>query len=196
MRRKLLLLFTVVISCAAASFPEYQVKSIAEYANVVTKSGLAAAGLPMEDPRDQLKYFGIDFRSRGYVPVFLVFENQTTTNSFLLGKEGLMYSPAGRSGSTLANPARPSKQDKTLAVVSYLPYYGLAAIAMASKSKELRLNVLKSELQSTTFSPGASAHGFVFVPAHWKRSLRDPINLTIPLTLSRSGETVIMDLAF
>ena len=196
MRRKCLFLFTMVISCVAASFPEYPVKPVTEYANVVTKSGLAAAALPMEDPRDQLKYFGIDFKSRGYVPVLLVLENQTATDSFLLGKEGLMYSPAGHSGSALANPSRPSREDKTLAVASYLPYYGIMAAAMASKYKELRQNVLKSELQSTTISPGTSAHGFIFVPAHWQHSLRGKINLSVPLKLSESGETVIIDLAF
>jgi hypothetical protein len=196
MPRKHLILFSAALSCIAASFPEYPVKSATEYANVVKKLGLAVAVIPMEDPQDQHKYFGMDLQSRGYVPVFLVIENQTSTDSFLLGKEGLMYSPAGRSASTLANPARSSKADKALVVAQVVPYYGFLAAVMVSKSRELRLNILKRELQSTTLSPGTSAHGFVFVPAHWQHSLRDKIELTIPFNVPKSGETVIMDLAF
>ncbi len=190
------MLFTMALSCIAASFPEYPVKPVAGYDGVVTKSGLAVAVVPVEDPEDQHKYFGMDLKSKGYVPVLLVIENQTSGDSFLLGKEGLMYSPAGRSGSALADPSRPSKTDKALVVTSYFGVYGIMASAMASKSKVLRQNILKSELQSTTLSPGTSAHGFIFVPGHWRNSLRDKINLTIPLTLSRTGEAVIMDLTF
>jgi hypothetical protein len=194
-QNRLLIHVFVAVSCIAASFPEFPVKPVSEYANVVAKSGVVVAAIPMEEPLDQQKYFGMDLRSRGYVPVFLVIENQTSTESFLLGKEGLRYSPARHSTSTLANPARPSRDDKALAVTSYLPYYGIVATVMDSKSKVLRQNILKRELQSTTLSPGTSAHGFIFIPARWQHSTREKVELTIPLTKPRTGETVILDLA-
>jgi hypothetical protein len=197
MQSRRLILSSVALSCVAASFPDYPVRPASEYANVLTKSGLVVAAIPMEDRQDQHKYFGMDLRSRGYVPVFLVIENQTPSNSVFVRKEGLMYSPAARSGSTLPNPANPRKADKALSVAAAVPtIFSVMATVMVSKSKEVRQNILKRELQTATLSPGASAHGFVFVPAHWQHSLRDKIQLTIPFALPESSETVIMDLAF
>lgn len=192
-----LILFSLAFPCVAASFPEYPAKPANEYATVIVKSGLAVAVVPVEDTEDQHKYFGIDLRSKGYVPVFLVIENRTSGDSFLLKKEGLMYSPAGRSGSTLPNPANPSKADKALEIAGALPtIYTFMATIAASKAKELRQNLLKTELQSATLSPGQSIHGFVFVPAHRRHALRDKIQLTIPFTRSGSSESAIIDLVF
>src|SRR3989442_1517862 len=128
MRIRRLLVFSLTLSSIAASFPDYPAKTTTEYANVVTKSGLAVAAVPMEDPQEQQKYFGMNLRSKGYIPVFLVGENQTSADSFILRKEGLIYKQAGRSGSTLPDPARPSKTDKSLAAASYASYYGIMAM--------------------------------------------------------------------
>jgi hypothetical protein len=194
MRRRYSVLFLIALSCAAASFPEYPLKRAVEYGNVVSKSGIVVAAVPVEDPEDQRKYFGMDLKVKGYVPVFLVMENEAPVDSFLLGKEALTYSAAGISASTLANPGKSSKADKTLAVASYVPYYGIMATVLASKSKELRQNILKTELQSATLSPGTSVHGFVFIPVPWRHSSRNKIELSISFKVPQSGEVVVIDL--
>lgn len=192
-----LIVFTAVSSCLAASFPDYPFKPATEYSKVIAKSGLAVAAIPMDDPEEQRKYFGMEMRSKGYVPVFLVIENQASTDGLLLRKEGLTYSPAGRSGSTLANPATAGRADKAVAIAEAVPtMFSIMATFIVSKSRELRQNILKRELQSATLSQGASVHGFVFVPAHWKHASRDTIHLSIPLTRLAGDETVILDVAF
>jgi len=197
MRRRHLIVFSIALSCVAAPYPDFPVKPAREYATVIIKSGLAVAVVPVEDRQDQHKYFGMDLRSRGCVPVFIVIENQTSTDSFLLKREGLMYSPAGRSRSTLPNLAHPRKVDKVLAVAAVVPtIYSFMATVMVSRAKEVRQNLLKTELQSMTLSPGASAHGFIFVPAHWEHSSRDKIQLAIPFARPGSSETMTVELAF
>jgi hypothetical protein len=162
------------------------------------KSDLAVAAIPIDNAQEQRKYFGLDFKSKGYLAVFLVIENHRSADGFLLQKEGLMYGPAGSSGSSLADPAKLSSADKALSVASYVPLYGIGLLAhsMASKSKRLKQNILERELHSTTISPSASAHGFIFVPAHWTHSSRDKIQLGIPFVRSGSNDSVTIDVEF
>lgn len=194
MRCKYAAFLFVAAHCVAASFPDYPVKAATDYSSAVAKSGLTVAAIPMDDPQDQLKYFGMDMTSRGYIPVFVVLENQTSAESFLLSKEAMMFGPAAGPGAVMVNPAVRSKADKALAASAYVPYYGLLATIMDSKFSKLRQHILGVELQSTTLSPGSSAHGFVFIPARWKRSIRDKIQLTLPVARSGGGESVTIGL--
>jgi len=194
MSQRFLVLFSIALSLIAASFPEYPVKAAADYPNVVTKAGLSVAAFAVEDTEEQRKYFGADLTWKSYLPVFLVIENHSPGDSFLVAKEGLMYGPAGRSGSALADPSRPTKSDKTLNVLSVVPDLGFMAALAFSRSTEVRQNILKKELESATLSPGTSVHGFVFIPLHSQHTVRDKIHLSIPLTESGTGATVVLDL--
>lgn len=193
-RRCLVLLSSALASLSAASFPEYPVKSARDYATFEEQSGLVVAAVPVENTKDQHTYFGIDLRAKGYIPVLLVLENRRSHESYLLNKESLMYSPADRSGSTLPNPANPSRADKAAAIAGAVPtIYTFMATIAASRSKELRKHLLETELQSATLSPGVSVHGFIFVPAPKGYSARQKIKLTVPFTLSGTNEAVIID---
>ena len=195
-KRRPILCF-LVLPCVAASFPEYPVKPTREYATAIEKSGLVVAAVPVEDREDQRRYFGIDVRSKGFVPVLLVIENRASDDSFLLKKESLMYSRGGRSGSTLPNAARSSGADKTAIAIASVPtiYTFMLTIAV-SRVKELRQHLLRTEFQSATLSPGASVHGFVFIPVHWGYSSREKIQLTVPFARSGSNDIVTIESTF
>jgi hypothetical protein len=195
MCQRCFVLFSLALASLAASFPQYPVKPARDYPTAEEKSGLVVAAVPVEDQKDQHTYFGIDLRSKGYIPVLLVIENQTSNESYFLRKESLMYSPAGRSGSTLPNPANPSRADKAVAVAGAVPtIYTFMATLAASRSKELRQHLLGTELQSATLSPGGSAHGFIFVPGtHGGHSSRQKIKLTVPFTRSGTNEEVTIN---
>jgi hypothetical protein len=187
----LLLIGTVVW---AGTFPEYPVKPISDYPAAVEKSGLIVAALAVEDKKEQFKYFGIDFRSKGYVPVLLVVKNTTSNDSYLLNKEALTFNLANGSASALGHPSRPSGAEKAIAIAGSIPtVYTFLATFAAAKYAELRQHLLREELQSTTLSSGASAHGFVFIPTHGWYSSRQQIKLTIPLTRSGTSEVVTID---
>jgi hypothetical protein len=190
------MLFSFAWASLAASFPPFPVASARTYPIAIEKSALVVAAVPVEDRKDQQTYFGIDLRSKGFIPVFLVVENQRSDESFLLNKESIAYSPAGGSQSTLPNPGHPSKADKALTVAGAVPtIYSVMATIAASKGKELRQHLLSIELQSATISPAASIHGFIFLPARRAYSSRGTIKLTIPLTRPRANEVLTIDLA-
>jgi len=159
------IVFLFGLGSLAASFPDYPVKPARGYSTAVEKLGLVVAAVPVEDQMEQRKYFGVDLRSKGYIPVLLAIENTTPIESFLLNKESLTYSPAPRSRSKLADPSKASRAENTIAAVGEVPtIYTFIATIAAAKSKELRQHLLKTELQSETLSPGGSTHGFIFVP--------------------------------
>jgi hypothetical protein len=186
--------FLLALTSLAASFPEYPVKPARDYPTVVEKSGFVVAAVPVEDQKDQHTYFGMNLRSKGYIPVLLVIENSTAKEGFLLDKRSLTYSPSARSTSALANPANASRADKAVAIAGSVPtiYTFLATIA-TSRSKELRQHLLRTELQSATLSPGVSVHGFIFVPERADYSSRQKIQLTIPLRRSGSDEVLTIE---
>jgi len=188
-----IILFFLGQPSGAASFPEYPVKPAREYPTAIEKSGLVVAVVPVEDRKDQRTYFGIDLRSKGFIPILLVIENRTSQESFLLNKEDLMYSPSGRSESALPNPAHPSRADKAVAIVGAVPMYAFVATIAAARSKDLRQHLLRTELQSATLSPGVSVHGFIFVREQGGYSSRQKIQLTLPFRRSGSDEVVVID---
>jgi hypothetical protein len=194
MRKRCLIPFSFALASLAASFPQYPVKPTRDYPSAVEKSGLVIAAVPVEEQKDQHTYFGINLRSKGYIPVLLVIENQTSTESFLLNKDSLTYSRSSNSASTLANPANPSRMEKAVRVVGAVPsMYTFMATIATSKFKEHRQSLLKTELQSVTLSPGVSVHGFIFVPEHSGYSSRQKIQLTIPFRRSGTNEVVTID---
>ena len=194
MWKKYLILSVAAASCGAASFPDYPVKPANEYSTAIEKSGYVVAAIPVEDRKDQRKYFGLDLRSRGLVPVFLVVENRTSDNSVFLKKDSLMYSPAGKSGSTLPNAAKSSRFDKTVTALGYVPsVYMFMPLIVSSKTKERRQHLLETELQSATVSPGQSIPGFIFVPVTRGYSSRKKMQLNITLVRSGSDDVVTID---
>ena len=191
---KCLILSISAALSGAASFPDYPVKAASEYPAAIEKSGYVVAAIPVEDRKDQRQYFGLDLRSRGLIPVFLVVENRTANKSVLLKKDSLMYSPAGKSGSTLPDASRSSRLDKTVTALSYVPsVYTFMSVIASSKNKERRQHLLETELQSATVSPGQSVHGFVFIPATRGYSSRKKMRLNITLLKSGSDDAVTID---
>lgn len=183
------------LACLAASFPQYPVKAVRDYPAAVERAGVVVAAVAVGNQPDQHTYFGISLQAKGYLPVFLVMKNETAHTSYLLDRQSLTYSIGKRSGSMSPSPSKASKADKAVNIAGNIPtvYTFMMAFA-ASKSKELRQNLLRAELQSATLSPGVSAHGFIFVPVHGKYPPPNQIRLTLPFMRSGTHEVMTIDL--
>jgi hypothetical protein len=191
--RWVLLLFFLTLPVGAGVLTLYPVKPAREYRNVVEKSGLVIAAVPLEDSRDQRTYLGLDVRSKGYVPIFLVMENQTSADSFLFNKEDIRWFGSS-TGSTLPNPANPSRTDKALGVVAAIPTaLTLWASIETARSKVHRQDLLRMELQSATLSPGSSASGFIFVPEKRSYSSRQTVHLVVPFVNPKTDQVLTID---
>src|SRR5437016_14425977 len=94
----LLATLSLSLNCVAATFPDYPLRSITEYAVSVTQSGFALAAHPVEDAREQKTYFNTEFAPKGFLPVFIVMQNHSSTDSFLLRKNDIAYGAAADLG--------------------------------------------------------------------------------------------------
>lgn len=190
--RSMLVLFA--LCCSGANLPDYPVKPADQYKNVVEKSGLLVAVVALEDRKEQHTYFGADLQQRGYVPVFLVIENRSGTDSLLFERDGLMYGSVGASTSAVPDASKASKTEKILQGVAYVPtVYTFMATIFAAKAKDLRQNLLRKELQSATLSPRASVHGFIFIPARQRTASNE---LHVPFTRSGTNDVLVIDCVF
>ena len=186
-------LFWIVIPTFAASkLPDYP-ETAARKCLVSSENGGITIGLtPVEDPQDQKTYFHANLARKGFVPVFFVIENRTSTNVLLFDKTRITYGPASSAVPTTQLGPGAGK----MVALSLIPIAGpLAAAQIVSAAALIRQNLMKKEIQSTTLSPGASAHGFLYIPIP-KRAPRGKIALRVPLGKAATNETFDLNLVF
>jgi hypothetical protein len=190
--RTLVALSLVPTVYAASTFPAYPGRPANAYAVSTQTDGLTIGLETVEDPRAQETYFHTPLTPKGFVPVFVVIQNGSNEDSFLFDKTKVTYGPTDSGVST---PKEGSKAGQSLAAAA-VPFVGLfAAIKIISNASQVQQNFLKKEIQSTTLSPGASAHGFLYIQVP-KNAPRQKIHLRVPITRTGLDKTFVLDLVF
>jgi hypothetical protein len=134
---RLSVIFYLGLTCsvfAADKFPDYPVRATASYGIKAERSGVTVAAEPVEDPRDQKTYFDTNLAGKGFLPVLLVIQNASATDSFLFDLSNVGYAGVSNGGG---------------------PDVGL---------NKIQENISKNRIRSATLSPGSSIHGFVYIP--------------------------------
>jgi len=173
---------------AGIKFANYPDRKASECAAKAEKDGLVVGVQPMDDTKDQKVYFGTNMTEKGYLPVYLVVENQSSGDSYLFDKSNVAL--AGASADAVKE-AR-SKRGETLAMFGVGGIFAMNAIA---KGTEVQENLLKKEIQSKTLSPRLSVNGFLYVPIP-KEGARGGISLQIPLANTRTDEVRVINITF
>jgi hypothetical protein len=174
---------------AAIHFPDYPVKHAAAYGFTTAAAGLTIGVEPVEDPKDQENYFHAGLTTKGFLPIFIVIENNSADDSFLFDKAALTFG---------ATPEARSKTGEDIGIVSAVaisPLGMLVAAKLISHASQVQENLLKKEIQSKTLSPGAATHGFLFAPVP-KKGSREKLNLRVPITRLSDNEKLLLDLTF
>jgi len=179
----LAVLFLVQPGYSSHHFPDYPVRPAAEYANKVAKAGLIVAVEPVEDPEQQKTYFNSSLSSKGILPVFIVIQNTSATDTYLFDKSAVGLGEAAEVS---------GKRGKT---ASLLGSGGLVDLTLVTDVKQVQENLMKKEVRSKTLSPGSSVYGFVYVPVPTDAP-RKKMHLQVPLTNAQSGETEVVNLFF
>ena len=188
-------------ACASEKFPDFPVRPAGDYPFTAQQAGITIGLQPVEDPKEQKTYFDTELTPKGVIPVFIVIQNGSTADSFLFDKTKVIYGPAD---SSLSTPKMGEKAAKgalvvgTASAVAISPAGMVVAIALASKAAhgtQIQESILKREMQSKTFSPGVSAHGFLYIQVP-KKGPREKVHLQIPITNSSTEEIVVFDLLF
>jgi len=177
-------LFLVQPGYSSHHFPDYPVRPAGEYANKVVKAGLIVAVEPVEVPEQQKTYFNSNLSSMGMLPVFIVIQNTSATDTYLFDKSAVGLGDAAEI--TGKNTRR---------TASLLGSGGLVDLTLVTDVKQVQENLMKKEVRSKTLSPGSSVYGFVYVPVPTDAP-RKKMHLQVPLTNAQSGETEVVNLFF
>src|SRR5271165_2877704 len=174
----------VQLGYASHHFPDYPVRPAGEYSNKEATAGLIVAVEPVEDPEQQKTYFNAHLSTKGILPVFIVIQNTSATDSYLFDRSavglGDTGGPTGKSGRKTA---------------SLRTSGGLVDLALINDVTDVRDNMVKKEVRSKTLSPGSSVYGFFYVPVPTDVP-RGKIHLQVPLTNAQSSEIEVVNLYF
>jgi hypothetical protein len=171
---------------AGTKLETYPDKKASECMAKAQRDGLAVGAQSMDDTRDQKLYFGTNMTEKGYLPVYLVVENNSSADSYLFDKSNVAL--AGTSADAVRE-AR-SKKGETFAMFGIGGIFAMRAI---TKGTEVQENLLRREIQSKTLSPGVSVRGFLYVPIP-KEGARGGISLQIPLVNTRTDEVQVINI--
>lgn len=180
---------------AGSKFADYPPRKAGECPIKANKSGLVVGIQPVEDLKDQRNYFSSDLKQKGFVPVYIVIENQSAEDSFLFDKTAVKMGVGAAPG---AGPNASSKTAETVEVVSVVaisPIGIIIGLKLLKDEASVQTNLLKKEVQSKTLSPGASTSGFLYLPVP-KNGPRQPILLKISVTRSGDDEPIGLDFNF
>jgi len=180
----LAVLFLVQPGYSSHHFPDYPVRPAGEYANKVVKAGLIVAVEPVEVPEQQKTYFNSNLSSMGMLPVFIVIQNTSATDTYLFDKSAVGLGDAAE-----------ITGKGTRKTASLLGSGGLVDLTLITDVKQVQENLMKKEVRSKTLSPGSSVYGFVYVPVPTDAP-RKKMHLQVPLTNAQSGETEVVNLFF
>jgi len=169
-------------------FPDYPVHPAGDYAVKAEKDGVIVGVEPVENIKEQKTYFDTDLAAKGFVPVFIVVQNQSSENSFLFEKSNVGYTGISKN----STPDAGSKVGVSMAAVGM---GGLIAMKLITNATHIQQNLLKKEVQSKTLSPGTSVHGFLYIRVP-KEGPRQKIHLQVPITKSDTSQTFVLNLLF
>jgi hypothetical protein len=174
----------VVKSLADASdSPEYPVRPALEYAKKAIRPGLVVALEPLENIEQQKRYFNASLSSRGILPVLIVIQNTSPTETYFFDKSGIGLAEAvGATG------------EHSLKAANVLNSGGLVDITLI-RIGALRIAMSKREVRSRTLTPSSSVSGFFYVPVP-ADAPRKEMHLQVPLTSAQTGETQVINLFF
>lgn len=178
-----------------AKYPEYPVRAAKSYPNAVAQSGLVAAAEALSDPKAQKEYFHLEFAKKNYLPVFVVLENHSPAESFIVKQEDIgVYSGTAKAASAGAGDVASGRSKVGEGITYSLPGPALAVVAnlLIRNAADVRQNVVKNQLRSVTLSPGQAAHGFVYIPL--PKGAYDAGQLRMRVRVYRTGEEQPLDL--
>jgi len=178
------LIFILSPAFASRQLPEYPAKAAGDYSIKAADAGAIVGIEPLDESGLQKTYFNARLTEKGILPVFVVVQNTSATDSIIFDKSAIgLADPADLSG----------KQNRSIA--SKLGSGGLLDLGQMRDITDERENMMKKQIRSKTLAPQTSVSGFVYIPVP-RGQQRPKIHLQVPITGLQSGETTVLNLDF
>jgi hypothetical protein len=191
------LLFTLVfVGCSNLILPDFVPKSSDQYPHREKSSGLEIVAQPFTDSQENMRIFGIDFLSMGYLPVLLIARNISTNDSFILKNSGvrIVNENAKESHNIDLNKQISGKQselENAATVTAFIvPIASLFASVEIQNLQEIERNLVENKFYTSTVSPGKKVHGFIYLKLPEKRFIeQDSLVLSVDAYNIKTRET-------
>ncbi len=183
---------------AADKFPDFPLRQASDYSLSAHQDDLTVGLQPVEDVNDQKTYFHTEFSPKGFVPVFVVVHNGSKSESVLFDPSKISCDVGNPSGNMPKAGIKGAATAEVL-MMAAIPLGGVVAspavMEMYAQESHVQQNLILRQVQSQTLSPGASAHGFLYISIP-KMSGRGKIQIHIPLVWADSGKESVLTLSF
>lgn len=157
-----------IIGCAPMTIPAYKAEPFDTYKNQRSWNNLHIAVMPMTDKEEQKKYFGKALNKEGILPVFIIAENRSSSQRFML-RDNLISLKQKTSDGRLAKPSQKDAADDSdlegLRGASQLVGSVFLSLALAKNSvdtKAIQDSMFDKTLYTQSVLPGKTAEGFAF----------------------------------
>ncbi|MGA2992479.1 MAG: hypothetical protein ABSD88_18580 [Candidatus Korobacteraceae bacterium] len=189
----LALVVSVLISgvCAEQQFADFQPLAASQYPSYQEHQGIGIAVVPVFDVSSQNRYLGINLLGRGFLPIYIVIENHSNLQGAILLRDEVLYSHDDSAAVRRSEQqARPSPSGARWAMAEGGIPGRIVALHWLSKMSDVRMNLLKKELQSQTVAPGKAGGGFVFAPIGKGSKAAKEVLLDVPMRSTSSNESI------
>jgi hypothetical protein len=164
-----------VTGCAPMKIPPYKADAFNTYKNQVAKNNLYIAVSPMTDEEQQKKYFGVVLADVGVLPVFIIAENRSASQRFLLRDDLISLQNKATKG-TFSKPKNTDVADDSdlestrrgAEIASNVLLSGgaiILSLALAKNSvdtKAIQDSLFDKTLYTQTVLPGKTVEGFAY----------------------------------
>jgi hypothetical protein len=158
----------LMTGCAPVKIPPYKANAFNTYKNQVAKSDLHIAIEPMTDKEQQEKYFGLILTDAGVLPVFIVVENRSASQRFLLRDDLIILQNKTTKQvfpkSLKTDVADDTDLEGTRRVSEFLGsvFLSLALAKNSVDTKAIQDNLFDKTLYTQTVLPGKTVEGFAY----------------------------------
>jgi hypothetical protein len=157
-----------VTGCAPMKIPPYKADAFNTYQNQVAKNDLHIAIQPMTDKEQQDKYFGVVLTDAGVLAVFIIAENRSASQRFML-RDDLISLQNKTAKQIFPKPlktdvADDSDLESTRRASEFLGsiFLSLALAKNSVDTKAIQDNLFDKTLYTQTILPGKTAEGFAY----------------------------------
>lgn len=153
---------------APMKIPPYKADTFNTYKNQAAKDDLHIAVLAMTDKEQQEKYFGVVLTDLGVLAVFIIAENRSASQRFML-RDDLISLQNKTTKQILTKPGQTDVADdsslegarRASAIVGSIGL-SLALAKHSADTKAIQDNMFDKTLYTQTVLPGKTAEGFAF----------------------------------
>jgi hypothetical protein len=202
-------LFSVVLlilgsGCSTMKVTPLTTGSADSYTQHEEKNGVVVGIRPMTDKREIEDMFKVNLLNKGLLPILVVVENQSASNSFIIARDklGVLNEATGTTNSSQRKKVT-SGGGEALAITGSLLVASGSLVAApllfigeqkASNASVIEFNLADKEFYSRTLGPGEKAQGFVYSQFPPKNPLSGNYHVVAEVKNPATGETTTFDL--